>query len=197
MERKINMSNILIYGSRQFAHYVRELALECGHIFIGFIDDFYKSEDVLGTFDEIKEMYRPEEYKIVIAIGYNNLESRWDIYNKVASNGYEIVSLIHPKAYVHTTSEIGNGTIISVGAIIDYNTQIGNATFIWPGVIVNHDSKIGSNCFLSPQVNVCGFVNVGNNCFLGASSVIINGNNINDNTFIKAGTVYYRKESSK
>jgi sugar O-acyltransferase (sialic acid O-acetyltransferase NeuD family) len=190
------MSNVIVYGSQQFAHYVRELVLECGHDFIGFIDDFNEGDNVLGTFDSVKETYSAEKYYIVIAIGYSNLQSRWKVYNTIVEAGYEVISLIHPRAYVHKSSYIGNGTIITAGTIIDYNAHIGEATFIWPGVIVNHDTRIGSNCFLSPQVNICGFVIIGDHCFLGASSVVVNGNNIKDNSFIKAGTVYHRKESS-
>ncbi|WP_339157808.1 hypothetical protein MKX50_22470 [Paenibacillus sp. FSL W8-0186] len=189
------MSKVIIYGSQQFAHYVKEIVLECGHHFIGYIDDYNQGDYVLGSFDEVMKNYSAVEYKIVIAIGYNNLAARWKVYNRVVNEGYEVISLIHPGAYVHKTAKVGRGTIISVGSIIDYNVVIGEATFIWPSVTVNHDCRIGSNCYLSPQVNICGFVEVGDNCFLGASSVIINGNNVKENSFIKAGTIYHRKES--
>ncbi|MNW34172.1 UDP-N-acetylbacillosamine N-acetyltransferase [compost metagenome] len=190
------MSRIVIYGSRQFAYYVRDLAEECGHDFVGFVDDFSSGKDILGTFDEIKERYSPKDFMIVMAIGYQNLKARWEVFNKVKNAGFEIQTLVHPKAYVHKTAKIGEGAIICVRTIIDNRVTIGEATFIWPGVTVNHDVRIGSNCFLSPQVNVCGFAAIGNSCFLGASSVIINESIIEDNSFIKAGTIYYRKGTS-
>lgn len=189
------MSSIIIYGSQQFAHYVRDLAEECGHDFVGFIDDFSKGRDILGTFDEVRKQYSPREIRIVIAIGYQNLKARWEVINKVNNTGFEILTLIHPKAYVHKNAVIGKGSIICAGAVIDYNARIGEATFVWPNVTVNHDAKIGENCFLSPHVNICGFAHIGDNCFLGASSVVINGSNVYDNSFIKAGTIYYRKEN--
>lgn len=189
--------NVIIYGSQSFAYYVRELVLDCGHHFIGFIDDFKEGEDVLGSFEDVRKKYSPSEYEIAIAIGYNNLAARWDIYQKVIDQGYEVISLIHPKAYVSKTAKIGRGTMISVGAIVDFNAKVGEANFIWPSVTINHDSVIGNNCFLSPGVNICGFVHVGNHCFLGASAIIVNGNTIKDNSFIKAGITYYRKEIDK
>ncbi|MGG1637086.1 DapH/DapD/GlmU-related protein [Paenibacillus sp. NRS-1760] len=188
------MSNVIIYGSQQFAQYVRDLVIECGHSFVGFIDDFNdQGENILGSFNKVKETFKKEDYDIVIAIGYSDLKTRWDVYERVVESGYKVISLIHPKANIHKSSIIGNGTIISIGAILDYNTKVGEVTFIWPGVIVNHDSNIGSNCFLSPQVNICGFVNIGDHCFVGASAVVVNGNNIPDNSFVKAGVVYHRK----
>lgn len=189
------MSSIIIYGSQQFAHYVRNLAEECGHNFVGFIDDFSKGRDILGSFDEVKKQYNPKDYSIIIAIGYQNLKARWEVFNKVKSVGFELPTLIHPKAYVHKNVILGRGCIICAGAVIDYNASIGEATFVWPSVTVNHDVKIGANCFLSPQVNICGFAQIGNNCFLGASSVVINESYIDDNSFIKAGTIYHRKEN--
>lgn len=166
---------------------------ECGHNFIGFIDDFNGGTEVLGSFEDVIKKYSPSEYEIAIAIGYNNLAARWDVYEKIINQGYEVVSLIHPRAYVSKSAKIGRGTIISVGSVVDFNVQLGEANFIWPGVIINHDSTIGDNSFFSPGVNICRFVHVGSNCFLGASSIIINGNTIEDNSFIKAGTTYYKK----
>lgn len=189
------MKNVLIYGSQQFALYVRELVNDCGFNFAGFIDDYNQSgRNIIGPFSSVIEKYNKEDYGIVIAIGYNDLMARWKIVSKVLDEGYNLITLIHPSAYVHHTSTIGEGSIICARTIIDYNSHVGTGTFVWPGVIINHDSKVGDNCFLSPQVNICGFVEIGDSCFIGASSVIINNNSIENNSFVKAGSVFNRKK---
>lgn len=188
------MRKVIIYGSQQFANYVKEVVIDCGYDFVGYIDDYSSGENILGPFDKVKHLYDKNEFGIVIAVGYRDLEARWRIFEKVFNHGYKIITLIHPSAYVHHTSTIGEGSIICARSIIDYNSHVGTGTFVWPGVIINHDSKVGDNCFLSPQVNICGFVEIGDNCFIGASSVIINNNSIGNNSFIKAGSVFNRKD---
>ncbi|MCM3288522.1 hypothetical protein M3661_00060 [Paenibacillus sp. MER 180] len=187
------MENVIIYGSQLFASYVKELAITCGHNVAGFIDDFHTGEHIIGTFDEVKKTFRSEEYKIVIAIGYNNLNARWDVYQKVIRSGYEVLSLVHPNAFVHESVKLGAGTIICTGSIIDLNTQIGELTFIWPGSIINHDCVVGNNNFLSPRTTMCGFSKVGDHCFIGAGTTIIDSNDVGNNAFIKAGTIFYRR----
>jgi UDP-N-acetylbacillosamine N-acetyltransferase len=189
------MEKIIIYGSKEFAEIVRNLVGICGHSFIGYIDDLEPNRDfVLGTFEDVKKNYSPNEYKIVNGVGYKNLSARWSIQKKLIENGYKTINLIHPRAIIDKTSKLGEGLIIMAGAIIEMRAQLHDLVVLWPGSIVNHDSEIMANCFLSPNSNICGFVIIGSNCFIGASSTVVNNIIVPANTFIKAGRVYSSKE---
>ncbi|MDD1504954.1 hypothetical protein PVA17_19625 [Lysinibacillus sp. CNPSo 3705] len=188
------MENIIVYGSKEFAHIVKNLVEICGHRFVGFIDDLEPTgEFVLGTFDDVLDQYSYKEYKIVNGIGYKNLKARWEVQQKLTKYHYETVNLIHPKAIIDSKSIIGEGNIIMAGAVIEMNAIINNLVVIWPGAIVNHDSEIANNCFLSPSSTVCGFVKVEENCFIGAGAVIVNNLVVPTSTFVKAGSLYYNK----
>lgn len=192
------MENVIIYGSKDFAHTLKNLVNICGHKFIGFIDDYEpKRESVLGTFQEVRERYSNKEYKIVNGIGYNSLKARWDIHLNVKNYGYETINLIHPKTIIDRSSVIGNGNIIMAGTIIEMNTLLNDLIVLWPGVVINHDCQIGNNSFFSPNSNVCGFSKVEDNCFIGASAVVVNNTVVPENSFIKAGSVYSKKRGDK
>lgn len=188
MVRKLK--KILIYGSRDFGQVVKALVKSCGHEFSGFIDDFNTGGEIVGNFSEVCNTFLPEQYEIVIAIGYNNLKERWKAYQKVNNAGYQVPQLIHPSAYISESCRIGQGSIIMVGAIVDINVTLSELVVLWPGVIVNHDSKVNANTFLSPGAIICGCTTVGKECFLGAGAVIVDHIMVPDESFIKAGRIF-------
>jgi len=42
---------LLIYGSKEFASTVADLARHCGHNVVGLVDDFNTSVDIVGNLD--------------------------------------------------------------------------------------------------------------------------------------------------
>lgn len=185
---------ILVYGSLEFGEVVKYLVLQCGHEFVGFIDDYSTGGEILGTFAEVVEKHPADSYGIVIAIGYKHLKARWDVFQRVQSLGYRSPALIHPKAYVRETGAVGPGAMVMAGAIVDIHAQIGAMCVLWPAAVVNHNSNIGANTFLSPNSTVCGHVQVGENSFVGAGAVIVDHVSVPADAFIKAGTVYFVKQ---
>lgn len=200
--KKSDMENIkkpiLIYGSREFSACVHALALECGYQCAGFIDDFNSDHKfIIGNFEKIKEIYPPITHQIVLAIGYNNLQLRQSIYQKVKKAGYELPVLTHPSVMQHDSVVIQEGAIVMRGSIVDINSTIGSIAVLWPGVIVNHDCKIGANTFLSPGVTVCGFCEVGRDSFIGAGAILTDHIKVPYNTFIRAGEVVHKNTTYK
>jgi len=193
---------ILVYGCAEFGQVVRNLVTNCRHEFTGFIDDYIPvskfgiekfMQDInydtlqFGTYEEIKKECSPKKHAIAIAVGYKDLKTRWDIYQKVKNDGYKVPALIHPKAIVDKTAKIGEGAIIMAGAIVDYKAEIKDLAVLWNGVNVSHDSVIGENTFLSPGSTVCGCSTVGRDSFIGAGAVVIDHKKVADGSFVKAG----------
>jgi sugar O-acyltransferase (sialic acid O-acetyltransferase NeuD family) len=184
------MADLLVYGSLEFGRVVKDLAVQCGHRFAGFVDDFNRGEEVLGTFDEVAGRCPPPRYEVAIAVGYRNLGARWDVYRKVKARGYQLPPLVHPRAYVRDPARIGEGTFVMAGAIVDVHATLGALVVAWPGVVVNHDSTVGENTFLSPNATVCGCVTVGRQAFVGAGATIVDHVEVPAEAFIKAGSLY-------
>ncbi len=192
----MKMKKLLIYGSQVFAEIVKDLALACDYEVCGLIDDYSTGEEVIGDYEYVRNNFAPESYEIAIAVGYNNLDARWAVYRKVLDDGYNVPTIIHPKAYIRDKSKIGAGCIIMAGAIVDFNAVIGRLCVLWPGAVVNHDSTIGNNTFLSPNATVCGCVEVKGKSFIGAGSVVVDHVTVPEGSFIKAGRVFTNKKKS-
>lgn len=187
------MRPLLIYGSSEFGQVIRDLAFVCGYPVAGFVDDFNEGSEILGTFEKICSSHKCFDYDMALAIGYNNLGARWNVYKKVCAAGYSFPKLVHPHAYVRNLKNIGQGTFVMAGAIIDANAVLNDLVVAWPGVVVNHDSIVGENTFLSPNCTICGSVNIGANCFVGAGATIVDHVTVPNDFFIKAGALYKKK----
>jgi len=181
---------LLMYGSREFAQTVAELALDCGHEIAGCIDDHASGPGVLGTFGEVLRSHPPGEYGIALAVGYSNLDGRWQAWQRIRAAGYATPALVHPRAYVARSAEVGAGAMVMAGAIVDVRARIGEAAVLWPGACINHDSSIGQNCFVSPNATVCGYVELGEHSFVGAGAAIVDHCAVPPRTRIKMSSSY-------
>jgi len=176
---------VLIYGSKEFALTVAELARHCGYEVVGMIDDFNSGPGTLGCFDVVKAKFPPSEYAIAVAIGYSNISGRWQAWKRVRADGYQAPRLVHPRAYVADTAFLGEGCMIMAGAIVDVRAEVGALGVVWPGACINHDTKIGANTFVSPNATICGSVEIGPHTFVGAGASIADHSKVPASSFIK------------
>lgn len=184
------MANLLVYGSLEFGRVVRDLALQCGHAFAGYVDDVHRGAEVLGPFDDVARRYPPDQFALALAIGYRDLDARWTVFQRVKARGYRLPPLVHPRAYVHDPGRLDEGCFVMAGAVVDLAASLGALVVAWPGVVVNHDSVVGENCFLSPNATVCGCVTIGRQVFVGAGATIVDHVEVPAGTFVKAGSLY-------
>ncbi len=179
---------LLVYGSKDFARTVVELVRHCGHEMIGMVDDFDVGPGVLGNLESVAEAFPPGGYGMAVAIGYANISARWEAAMKVRALGYSTPALIHPRAYVADTAEIGEGCFVMAGATVDVRARLGELVVVWPGACINHDVRIGANSFVSPSATICGFASVGANSFIGAGTVIADRAAVPPASFLKMQT---------
>jgi len=186
---------LLLYGSRDFAATVGELARHCGHEVVGRVDDYDTGPEIIGPFDRVLESHPPADYGFALAIGYNNLPARWAAWQRLRAAGYRLPPLIHPRAYVADSAHISEGAMVMAGAIVDVRVSIDEAAVLWPAVCVNHDAYIGANTFLSPSVTVCGHARIGAHSFIGAGSIIVDHGAVPEASFLSMQTRYTERHT--
>jgi UDP-3-O-[3-hydroxymyristoyl] glucosamine N-acyltransferase len=130
-----------------------------------------------------------------MAIGYTDIAARWAAWQRIQSFGYHAPALIHPHAYVAEPVRVGEGAMVTAGAIVDVRAKIGDLTVLRPSTRINHDSKIGPNAFVSPSATVCGFVDIGPHSFAGAGAVIVDHCQVPEMSSIKMVTGYTGRPS--
>jgi len=143
------MKKLLIVGAGSHGKVIREI-VESMHEYkrINFLDD--NSKDAIGRFDEY-DRFRQEYTHAFVAIGNNTL--RRDLIIKLKEY-YEIPKIIHPRAYVSTSSKIARGAYVGAMAAVSSNAVIKEGAIIGVGAAIDHDCKVGEYSYVSAGVTV-------------------------------------------
>ncbi|MCP8617518.1 acetyltransferase [Salirhabdus salicampi] len=187
-------NKLLIIGASGHGKVVADIALKMNKWKdIAFVDDdeSIKSSmgiDVIGNSDDV--FNHLDEYEIFVGIG-NNV-TRQKVHEMLETVGASIPVLIHPNAVVGEQVEIGFGTVVMAGVVINCCTSIGRGCIINTGSTVDHDNKIEDFVHISPGVHLAGTVNVGIGSWLGIGSVVSNNVTISNGCKIGAGAVVVR-----
>lgn len=144
--------------------------------------------EVIDTSDNIFKYL--DDYEIFVGIGNNATRER--IQGGIKALGASIPTLIHPNAVFGEQVEVGYGTVVMAGVVINCCTSIGEGCIINTGATIDHDSLIEDYVHISPGVNLAGTVKVGQGSWLGIGSVVSNNINITSKCKIGAGALVVR-----
>lgn len=182
---------LLIIGASGHGKVVADIALTMSKWkSIAFLDDDDSMKSsmglkIIGTSKNILE--HMDEYEIFVGIGNN--ATRKKIYEMLEAVGATIPVLIHPNAVVSEQVEIGIGTAIMAGVVVNCCTKIGKGCIINTGSTIDHDNYIEDYVHVSPGVHLAGTVKVGRGSWLGIGSVVSNNVTITSGCKIGAGAV--------
>jgi sugar O-acyltransferase (sialic acid O-acetyltransferase NeuD family) len=139
-------------------------------------------------FEEDKDFEGWEnDYEYILGVGDNKIRER--VTELILSKEESLRSVIHPSARIGAKVDIGDGTFIAAGAVINPLAAIGTSVIINTGAIVEHECKIGEFAHIAPGAVLAGNVKVGKRSFVGANATIKEGVEIGRDVIIGAGTV--------
>ncbi len=163
---------------------------------VGFIDNTPELRDksvlgipVISSTDNFDDYQFPVS-AVHIAIGDN--VARGKIFTKLKNRGIEVVTIIHPEAYVSSLATIGEGSYIGPQAVVNNGCIIGEACIINSGAIVEHDNKVGFAVHVAPGTKTAGRVQIGDYTFVGIGSTVIEDIKIGSGVMIGAGATVIR-----
>ena len=131
------MKRILIIGAGSHGPVVAETAAACGYEEFDYLDD--RHPEAIGNTDQL-EMMADEYDGVIVSIGNN--EIRRTLIRRLQSADAPLISLIHPRAYVSPSAEVGIGSIVLPGAIIHTNVKVGQGCIISIGALIDHGAVI-------------------------------------------------------
>lgn len=180
------MNRLVIIGASGHGKVVADIALRNGYKDIVFLDDNENVKEcfgfpVIGCTSGAAEITGDK----IVAIG--NAKIRERIQRKI-----ETITLVHPDAIIGEKVEIGKGSVVMAGTVINPETIIGE------GCIVNTSASIDHDCLLQDYVHVavgahlCGTVHIGKGTWVGAGATIINNISVCDECMIGAGGLVIR-----
>jgi len=181
------IKEVVVVGAGGHGKVVVSLLQELGYKVSKILDDdktkwgsHILSTPIDGPVDKLKEMPR---ISALLAIGDN--QTRLKVAEKYM--GTQWLTAIHPKAWVHRSVAISEGTVVFAGSIVQPDTIIGSHCIINTGVTIDHDCRIDDGVHLAPGCHLAGSVHVGRGSFLGIGVSVIPNRKIGKRTIVGAG----------
>lgn len=142
------MKKLLILGAGGYGKTVADLAVQLGcYETIEFLDDGRTGENIIGKCGEFAA-FADENTQVYPAFGNNSIRIHW--LNILLEAGISVPSLVHSRAYVSPTAQIGAGSVVLPMAVVNTGVRVGDGCIINIGALVDHDSVIENGVHLAP-----------------------------------------------
>lgn len=194
------MKKLLIVGAGGHGKVVAEAALstnEWGEVL--FLDAKFPRLNellgypVIGTIDEAKNFLNEFRYAVV-AVG--DAVARMRLINKLTVLGFRLPVIIHQRAWVSPSANLGEGSVVFSGAVINANASLEMGCIVNTAAIVEHDCCLGAGVHLSPNAALGGECVIGDCSWIGVGANIINGIRIGEGVTVGAGAAVVRSVAS-
>lgn len=183
---------LCIIGAGGHAKVVIATALEAGWEIVGVYDDAPEKwgtqifgARVLGPSSGVPT---GEGCHCVLAIGDNS--TRACLAERL--EGAQWATVVHPRAVVHPSVSLGEGTVVLAGAILQPMAVVGRHVIVNSGAIVEHDCRIGDFAHVGPGARLAGAVEVGPRSLVGVGASVTPGVRIGEAAIVGAGSVVVR-----
>ena len=161
-----------------------------GYIVNDIGEEYNNEYPVIGSDENLSSLYKSGIRNAAIGIGYlGNSVLREKLYNRLKKIGFYLPVACDPSAIVSRRADIGEGTFIGKGAIVNAGVTIGRMCIINTGAIVEHDCQIEDFSHISVGTVLCGGVHIGKASFVGANATVIQMRTVGQRCIIGAGTV--------
>lgn len=191
--------DVVLYGIGKMTEYVTKVIEKNGLFDISaytadpeFVDRTDFMSRPLVAFDEVESIYPPDDFLMLVLIGYKNMRNREKMFSKAKNKGYTLPNCIAGNVYYFDDLCLGENNMIFSGSYIDVNTNIGNNNIIRPNVYIGHDIRIGDHCYIAPGCHIAGGSILEDMSFIGLGTNIIGGRLISRENLIGAGSLVIR-----
>ena len=187
----------IVLGGGGHAGVVIDTLLSLGENVIGYTDPRGEGPRILeiqylGS-DEVVATYGRGEIQLANGLGSTgSTQRRACLYQHFASQGYAFPPIVHPSAVVARSVQIGTGTQVMAGAVLQPNSRVGENVLVNTRASVDHDCVIESDVHVAPGVTISGSVYIEKGAHIGVGATIVQGRRIGAQSIVGAGALVLR-----
>lgn len=190
---------LVVWGASGHAAVVADVIRCQGQYEIaGFLDDLspqrkgsrFCEAPVLGTREDLDALLQAGvDYLIP---GFGNCEARMRVSELARRKGFKIATAIHPSATVASGVEMGDGSVVIAGAVINTCARIGGNVIVNTCASVDHHCVLEDGVHIAPGARLAGSVRVGRAAWIGIGAVVVDGVRVGPGAVVGAGAVVVR-----
>lgn len=189
---------LIVFGAGGHAKVVIDIIEQQGiYAIAGLLDDDPKHQGrnffgypVLGTRAALPALISAQLHHAIVTIGDNAIRAAVALL--LDAQGWRCASAVHPRASIGRGVEIGAGSVIMAGCVVNADTTLGANVIVNTGATVDHDCRIGDAVHIAPGCHLCGGVSVGTGSLLGAGTTVTPGVGIGNKAIVGAGSTVIR-----
>lgn len=182
---------VIVIGAGGHGRSVAEAILLLGQDeLVGFVDDGADANakvwgyPILSRTDSMHSQ-REHADAVVVAIGNNAVREK--LHARVREAGFELLSVIHPTAFVSPTAALGAGCAVMAGAAVGTEAQLGEGAIVNCGAAVDHHCRVEAFGHLGVNACMAGGSVLGHRAWMQAGSAIGYGVQVEADTVLAPG----------
>lgn len=187
---------LVIWGASGHALVVADAARAGDEYEIGgFMDDVHPERSgeefcgamILGGREQLEGLLSQGVTKLIF--GFGDCRARLRLSEFARAKGFQLATVIHPRAFVATNASVGCGSVILAGAIVNPAASIGENVIVNTSASVDHECLIEDGAHIGPGAHLGGRVFVGRAAWIGIGATVIDRARIGAEAVIGAGAV--------
>lgn len=170
------MGGLIVIGAGGHGRSVAEAVLLSGsHPLLGFVDDGPNAPatvwdfPVLGGTGDLAHWRQQADFAVV-AIGNNTARER--LCDALRAAGFQLATVIHPRAVVSPRAVVGEGVTVMAGAIVGTEANLGSGVIVNSGAVVDHHACVHDYGHLGVNACMAGGSVLGRGAWMQAGSAL-------------------------
>lgn len=196
MRIRSTLEKTVIWGASGHALVVADILRLMGrYVVVGYLDNIHPHR-CGESFGDAVVLGGEEQLEVLreggvenLALGIGNCEARLKLADAATAMGFKLVTAIHPSAVVAASADVGAGSVLCAGSVVNPSSTLGRAVIVNTCASINHECIIEDGVHVSPGAHLAGRVFVGRATSMGIGSVVRDGISIGKGCIIGAGAV--------
>lgn len=185
------MADLLIVGAGGHGRSVAEaVLLGKEHHLVGFADDRWPElqevwdHPVLGRTD-LLSVFRLQAGFAIVAVGNNAL--REALHAKLREAGFDLATVVHPRAFLSPRAVLDAGCAVMAGAIVGTEASVGEGAIINCGAVVDHHCRVAAFGHLGTGARMAGGSVLGHGAWMQAGAALGYGVRVSAGEVLRPG----------
>jgi acetyltransferase EpsM len=181
---------LLVLGTRTLAEEVADLATDAGFEVAGFVENMDRGRT--GHLNGLPVHWIGDAAELAsdcLAVCGLATTRRSRFVDEVTELGFRFATVLHPSARISSTSLVGEGSILSAGAIVAAHTTLGRHVLVNRGALIGHHTRVGDYVSIQPGANVAGACTIAEGAHIGMGAVVLDHLSVGADAIVGAGAV--------